>query len=42
MNNFQNEGADDLLRLTIERWRDDPTATYRSWFLWDQRIKNFR
>ena len=32
----------DLLRLTIERWRDDSAATYRSWFLWDQRIKNFR
>lgn len=32
----------DLLQLTIERWRDDPAATYKSWFLWDQRIKNFR
>lgn len=32
----------DLLRVTIERWRADPAATYRSWFLWDQRIKNFR
>ncbi len=32
----------DLLRLTIGRWRDDPAATYRSWFLWEQRIKNFR
>jgi type II restriction enzyme len=26
----------------IERWRADPTATYRSWFLWDERLKNFR
>ncbi|MCU0883346.1 MAG: type II restriction endonuclease [Beijerinckiaceae bacterium] len=32
----------DLLQLTIERWRDDPAATYKNWFLWDQRIKNFR
>lgn len=26
----------------IARWKDDPGATYRSWFLWDQRLKNFR
>ncbi len=32
----------DLLAQTIERWRDDPAATYRSWFLWEERIKNFR
>lgn len=32
----------DLLRDTIARWRDDHTATYQSWFLWDERIKNFR
>jgi len=24
------------------RWRDDPGATYRSWFLWEERVKNFR
>lgn len=35
-------GADDLLRLTIERWREDDAATYRSWFLWEERLKNFR
>lgn len=32
----------DLLRVLIERWRDDPAATYRTWFLWDERLKNFR
>ncbi|MEV8367903.1 hypothetical protein [Streptomyces niveus] len=32
----------DLLAQTIERWRGDPAATYRSWFLWEERIKNFR
>lgn len=32
----------DLLRLLIERWRGDPQATYRTWFLWDERLKNFR
>jgi type II restriction enzyme len=26
----------------ITRWRDDPAATYRSWFLWQERLKNFR
>jgi type II restriction enzyme len=26
----------------IERWREDPGATYRSWFLWEERLKNFR
>ncbi len=24
------------------RWRDDPGATYRTWFLWEERLKNFR
>ncbi|GCD60831.1 hypothetical protein NBRC3280_3403 [Acetobacter pasteurianus NBRC 3280] len=32
----------DLIRDLILRWRDDPTGTYQSWFLWDERIKNFR
>ncbi len=30
-----------LLTL-ISRWRDDPRGTYQSWFLWDERLKNFR
>lgn len=30
------------LRLLIEAWRADPGATYRNWFLWDERLKNFR
>lgn len=32
----------DLTRHLIARWREDPGATYRSWFLWEERIKNFR
>ena len=32
----------DALRTLITRWRDDVGGTYQSWFLWDQRIKNFR
>ena len=31
-----------LTRQLITRWREDPGATYRSWFLWDERLKNFR
>ncbi|MBY0508599.1 MAG: type II restriction endonuclease [Rhodospirillaceae bacterium] len=32
----------DLLRVLIERWREDPGSTYRTWFLWEERLKNFR
>lgn len=32
----------DLLRVLVERWRDDPASTYRTWFLWEERLKNFR
>ncbi|RTM14190.1 MAG: type II restriction endonuclease [Bradyrhizobiaceae bacterium] len=32
----------DLLRVLIERWRNDPGSTYRTWFLWEERLKNFR
>jgi len=30
------------MRTLIARWRDDPGGTYRSWFLWEERLKNFR
>jgi len=32
----------DLIRDLILRWRDDMAGTYQSWFLWHERIKNFR
>lgn len=32
----------DLLRALIQRWREDPGSTYRTWFLWEERLKNFR
>lgn len=32
----------DLIRELLERWRGDAGGTYRSWFLWDERLKNFR
>ena len=30
------------LNLLIERWRGDADGTYQSWFLWEERLKNFR
>lgn len=32
----------DAVDSLLERWRCDEGATYRTWFLWDERIKNFR
>ncbi|NMF89882.1 type II restriction endonuclease [Aromatoleum petrolei] len=32
---------DALLRL-IDHWKSDPHSTYNTWFLWDERLKNFR
>jgi type II restriction enzyme len=32
----------EQLRELVERWREDPGGTYRSWFLWEERLKNFR
>lgn len=29
-------------RALLLRWRDDPGGTYRGWFLWEERLKNFR
>jgi len=26
----------------IERWKCDVAGTYQSWFLWEERLKNFR
>ncbi len=31
-----------LLDALIRRWRDDPGSTYQTWFLWEERLKNFR
>lgn len=33
---------EDPLRRLVTRWREDPSGTYRTWFLWEERIKNFR
>lgn len=33
---------DNTLALLINKWREDPDGTYQSWFLWPDRLKNFR
>jgi len=30
------------LMLLLQRWRSDPGSTYTTWFLWPERLKNFR
>ena len=38
----ESKSFDTLLVELILRWRDDSGGTYRNWFLWEERIKNFR
>lgn len=33
---------DTPIQALISRWREDSNATYQSWFLWPERLKNFR
>lgn len=37
--NLQRESS---LRLMLEHWREDAGGTFKSWFLWEERLKNFR
>ncbi|WP_394755211.1 type II restriction endonuclease [Rhodoferax sp.] len=32
----------DPVALLIDHWKADPHSTYNSWFLWAERLKNFR
>lgn len=32
----------DTVRALITRWQGDAGGTYRTWFLWEDRLKNFR
>lgn len=32
----------DALHRLIARWREDAGGTYNTWFLWEERLKNFR
>lgn len=34
--------AADPTATLLTRWREDPGATYQTWFLWEERLKNFR
>lgn len=34
--------AADPVRHLLARWRADAGASYQSWFLWEERLKNFR
>ena len=33
---------DNFISTLILNWRSDPSGTYQSWFLWEERLKNFR
>jgi hypothetical protein len=41
METVSPSGADPI-RLLLARWKSDPNATYQTWFLWEDRLKNFR
>ena len=32
----------DPMRVLLGRWKADRNATYQTWFLWEERLKNFR
>lgn len=32
----------DTLSKLIDHWKADPRSTYNTWFLWEERLKNFR
>ncbi|WP_034457500.1 type II restriction enzyme [Buttiauxella noackiae] len=34
--------ANDVVDSLIARWRADSSSTWQNWFLWEERIKNFR
>jgi type II restriction enzyme len=39
---MSEESSANLLSALIDKWRDDHGGTYRTWFLWEERLKNFR
>jgi type II restriction enzyme len=34
--------SDTLIGELLGRWKTDPRGAYKSWFLWEDRLKNFR
>jgi type II restriction enzyme len=41
-NDLSVQTPNDPVRCLLARWRDDPGGTYQTWFLWEERLKNFR
>jgi type II restriction enzyme len=39
---MSGDGQTDPVRRLLTRWREDPGGTYQAWFLWEERLKNFR
>jgi len=37
-----NTPAVDPVRTLLQSWKEDPGGTYKGWFLWGERLKNFR
>ncbi|MFK5057934.1 type II restriction endonuclease, partial [Klebsiella pneumoniae] len=36
------QAIEEHVRALIKQWREDPGGAYQSWFLWEERLKNFR
>jgi type II restriction enzyme len=32
----------EAVQVLVRRWREDPNGTFQTWFLWEERLKNFR
>ena len=39
---MSTSAVQDPIRLLLTRWREDAGGSYQTWFLWEERIKNFR
>lgn len=42
MRTLPNIAMTEAISTLIHRWKDDPHSTYTTWFLWSERLKNFR
>lgn len=42
MNQAASHLPNSAIQELLSRWRQDPGGTYQTWFLWDERLKNFR
>lgn len=39
---MDTQSPNDPVRDLLIRWREDAVGTYQTWFLWEERLKNFR